>query len=131
MTAAGRPVTVKGMDISMQLQTVRNARVASAVALAGFIGFLAVPSVLRPAVVVVMVAAAAAVVLCSAAWMRTPAGSRPTGIVAIASAVGLVGSVAYLSAIADEPAAIPIVGTLVLLLSLVGLIVSVVALREA
>jgi hypothetical protein len=119
------------MDISMQLQTVRNARVASAVALAGFIGFLAVPSVLRPAVVVVMVAAAAAVVLCSAAWMRTPAGSRPTGIVAIASAVGLVGSVAYLSAIADEPAAIPIVGTLVLLLSLVGLIVSVVALREA
>ena len=108
----------------------RNARIACVATLAGFVGFLAVPSALRPVAVAVMVASALAVVVLAGVWMRTPSGSRGVGWVAIVSAGGLLGAIAYLSSIADEPAAIPIAGTLVLLLSLVGLVASAVALHD-
>src|SRR4051794_37756633 len=102
-------------------RTPRQARQATAVALVSFVGYLVVPSVVRPVVLVVMVVAAAVVVACAAAWMRSgTARVRRAAWLAIVSAVGLVGSVLYLSSLADEPTAIPVVGTLVLLLSLVG-----------
>ena len=103
---------------------------AVVVALAGFVGFLAVPSGLRAAGLVVMAAGSLAVVVCTLAWMRTPPGSTGLAAVAIVSAVGLVGSVAYLSSIADEPAAIPLGGTFALLLSLVGLVASFFSLND-
>jgi hypothetical protein len=118
------------MEIPMPQPRARNARRACAVALAGFVGFLVVPSVVRPVVVGVMVASAVAAVVIAATWMRTPVGSRTVGSVTIASAVGLLGAVAYLSSVADEPASIPVVGTVVLLLSLVGLAVSVAVLHD-
>jgi hypothetical protein len=117
------------METSMQPLTARNTRAATAVALAAFVGYLVVPSPVRPAVVAVMVAAAAAAVACTAAWMRTPSGSWGIAATAIGSAVGLVGSVAYLHSVADEPAAIPIVGSFVLLASLIGLVVTFLSLR--
>jgi hypothetical protein len=118
------------MEISMPQPRARNVRTACVVALASFVGFPVVPSVVRPVLVAVMVASTLAVVILAARWMRTPPGSRALGSVAIASAAGLLGAVAYLSSLADEPAAIPVVGTLVLLLSLVGLGGSAAALHE-
>jgi uncharacterized membrane protein len=112
------------MDEIASKLNARSVRMAVALALACFVSFLAVPSALRVAALVVMVAGALAVVVCALAWRRTPPGSTGLGAVAIVSAVGLVGSVAYLSSIADEPAAIPLGGTFALLLSLVGLVVS-------
>jgi hypothetical protein len=118
------------MDTSMHLLGVKNARAAAVVTLVSFVGYVAVPSVLRPVVVVVMVASAVAVVVCATAWMRTPLGSRGIGTTAVVSALGLLGAVAYLHSVADEPAAIPVVGVLVLLVSLVGLVVSALSLRD-
>jgi formate hydrogenlyase subunit 3/multisubunit Na+/H+ antiporter MnhD subunit len=111
------------MDIASKLNA-RSVRMAAVLALAGFVSFLTVPSVLRVAAVVVMVAGSLAVVFCALAWRRTAPGSTGISVVSIVSALGLVGSVAYLSSIADEPAAIPLGGTFALLLSLVGLVVS-------
>jgi hypothetical protein len=95
------------MEISMPQPRARNVRTACVVALASFVGFLVVPSVVRPVLVAVMVASTLAVVILAARWMRTPPGSRALGSVAIA-----------------------VVGTLVLLLSLVGLGGSAAALHE-
>jgi len=50
-----------------------------------------------------------------------PPAARTVGA---AEAVALAGFVAYLSSLADEPTAIPLVGTVALLLSLVGLVVT-------
>jgi hypothetical protein len=118
------------MQISMPRARARNTRTACLAALASFVAFLVVPSAIRPVVVVVLVASALAVVLLAVVWIRTPLGSRTVGSMAVASAVGLLGAVAYLSSVADEPAAIPVVGTLVLLMSLVGLIVSALTLHD-
>jgi hypothetical protein len=61
------------------------------------------------------------------------AGSRQCGArrKAAASAVGLVGAVLYLRSLADEPSAIPLVGVVVLVVSLVGLVVSPVMVRTS
>ena len=112
------------MDNIASKLNARSVRMAVALALVGFVAFLAVPSALRVVAVVVMVAGSLAVVVCALAWRRTPPGSTALGAVAVVSAVGLVGSVAYLSSLADEPSAIPLGGTFALLLSLVGLVVS-------
>ena len=118
------------MDEIASRLNARSARMAVVVALAGFVSFLAVPSGLRVAALVVMVAGSLAVAVCALAWMRTPPGVTGIGAVAIASALGLVGSVFYLTSIADEPAAIPLGGTFVLLVSLVGLVVSLFCLHD-
>lgn len=118
------------MDTSTPLLTVRNARIATAVALAAFIAFIAAPDAMRVVTVAVMVTASAAVVACTTRWMQLTPRSKGAGGVALLSAVGLVASMAYLSSLADEPSAIPIAGTLVLLLSLVGLVVSLFTLHD-
>jgi hypothetical protein len=115
--------------LSAPLRTARPARIAVAVALAGFVGYLAVPDGARVAAVVVMGAAAVAVLVCALAWMRSRTGSVALALTAAASGVGLVGSVLYLRSLADEPSAIPLGGVGVLLLSLVGLVVSFFCLR--
>jgi hypothetical protein len=118
------------MDSTSSYLGVRTARAAAGVSLAAFVAFLASPDVARPAVMLVLTASCVAVVVSAVAWMRTPIGSVPIGVTAAVSAAGLVGSVAYLSSIADEPAAIPLGGTAVLLASLVGLVVSLFTLHD-
>jgi hypothetical protein len=108
----------------------RTVGAAEAVALGGFVAFLVVPSPARVAAAAVMAAGALGAVVLAAVWMRRRGGSRALGAVTIASALGLVGSVAYLSSLADEPAAIPVGGTFALLLSLVGLVVTGLRLRR-
>jgi hypothetical protein len=63
--------------------------------------------------------------------VRGTTKAAAAGIVAAASAVGLVGAVLYLRSLADEPSAIPLVGVLVLVVSLVGLVVSPVMVRTS
>ena len=108
----------------------RTVGTAEAVALGGFVAFLVVPSPARVAAAAVMAAGALGAVVLAAVWMRRRGGSRAQGALTIASALGLVGSVAYLSSLADEPAAIPVGGTFALLLSLVGLVVTGLRLRR-
>jgi hypothetical protein len=107
-----------------------HARIAVVVALVGFVAYLAVPSGVRVAALVVMVAASCAVVVCAGVVIRTRSGSPAVAGVAAASSVGLVGSVLYLRSLADEPSAIPLAGTFVLLLSLIGLVTSSLLLRR-
>jgi hypothetical protein len=108
----------------------RTVGAAEAVALGGFVAFLVVPWPARIAAAVVMAAGALGAVGLAAAWMCRGRGSPTLGILTIVSSLGLVGSVAYLSSLADEPAAIPVGGTLALLLSLVGLLVTGLRLRR-
>lgn len=108
----------------------RRARLAVVIALLSFVAFVAVPSRAEVALLVVLLLAALAVLVCSLGWMRSGSGPRTVAAVAAASAVGLVGSVLRLRSLADEPSAIPLAGVSVLLLSLVGLIVSAVLLRD-
>jgi hypothetical protein len=108
----------------------RTVGAAEAVALVGFVAFLVVPSPVRAAAAVVMTAGALGAVALAVAWMGRRHGSRALGAVTIVSSLGLVGSVAYLTSLADEPAAIPVGGTLALLLSLVGLVVTGLRLRR-
>jgi hypothetical protein len=118
------------MDTLASRLNARTARLAVAAALAGFVAFLALPSGLRVVGLVLMCAGSLAAAVSAVAWMRTPPASTGIGATAVVSSLGLVGSVAYLSSIADEPAAIPLGGTLALLLSLVGLVVSLFCLRD-
>jgi hypothetical protein len=104
-----------------------HARIAVVVALVGFVAYLAVPSGVR---VGALVAASCAVVVCAGVVIRTRSGSPAVAGVAAASSVGLVGSVLYLRSLADEPSAIPLAGTFVLLLSLIGLVTSSLLLRR-
>lgn len=110
--------------------TAGHARAATVLALVAFVGFLVVPDDLRTPALVVLLATAAAVVVLGVGWMRRRRSVPAVGVVDVASALGLVGSVLYLDSLADEPSAIPIAGSLVLLLSLVGLVVSAVRLRS-
>ena len=66
----------------------------------------------------------------AAVWLRSGAASRPLALVAVASTLGLLGVAAYLTSIADEPAAIPLAGGGVLLLSLAGLVTTALLLRR-
>jgi hypothetical protein len=106
-----------------------RARIAVIAALVGFVAYLAMPSGIRAAALVVMVAASCAVVVCVITAARRRSASRTVAGVAAASAAGLVGSVFYLSSLSDEPTAIPLVGSFVLLLSIVGLFASSLLLR--
>jgi hypothetical protein len=119
------------MDLHQPPPRGRTVAVAEAVTLAGFFGYVVVPSSLRPLAVAVMVLGALAVVTSAAVWARRPAASRPLAVVAALSSAGLLGAVLYLHSIADEPAAIPLGGVGVLLLSFVGLTTSALLLRAA
>jgi sugar phosphate permease len=108
-----------------------NARTAVIVVLLSLVALFASPSAVKMAPLVVMLVASIGVVVCSVAWMVGRSGSRAVGGVAVASAVGLVGAVLYLRSLADDSSAIPLAGVGVLLLSVIGLVVSAVLLRDA
>lgn len=84
----------------------------------------------HPVAVAALLLACAAAMVSAVTWLRTPPGSPVTGGLALVSTAGLLASVGYLSTVADEPAAIPVAGTLALLLSLVGLAVAAVVLHD-
>ncbi|MDQ6935133.1 MAG: hypothetical protein M3130_07605 [Actinomycetota bacterium] len=118
------------MDSRVSRFDAAKVRVTVAVALLSFVGELAVPSEFKIAPLIVMVTASLGVLVCSLGWIFGRSGSAALGGVAAGSAVGLVGSVLYLRSLADEPSAIPLAGSFVLLLSLIGLVVSTVLLRD-
>lgn len=109
----------------------RTVSLAGIVTLAALVAYVFAPSAVRPLSVAVMLVGALAVVTSAVVWARRRTGSRPRAVVAAASAAGLLGSVAYLHSLADEPAAIPLGGVGVLLLSVVGLATSAVQLWSA
>ena len=82
-------------------------------------------------VLAVMTLAVAVVVAGGVGALRAASVSAGAGVVAAVSALGLVGSVLYLRSLADEPSAIPLVGVVVLVVSLVGLVVSPVMVRTS
>ncbi len=118
------------MDRSARRFSAGKARIAVAVALLSFVAELAVPSGIKIAPLVVMVTASLSVLVCSLGWTLGRAGSRVVGGLASGSAVGLVGSVLYLRSLSDESSVIPLGGSFVLLLSLIGLVVSMLLLRD-
>jgi hypothetical protein len=126
MTASPYRRHREDMDISRDTRppAARTVGVAEAVALAGFVAYLAVPAAVRVAAAVVMTAGALAAAGLAVGWMLRRHGSRALGSVTVVASLGLLGSVAYLSSLADEPTAIPLAGTFALLLSLVGLVVT-------
>ena len=117
-------------DLDPRSPAGRSVGAAEAVALLGFVAFLVVPPPARAVATAVMAAGALGAVVLGVAWMHRRNGSRTLGIGAVMSSLGLVGSTAYLSSLADEPAAIPLGGTLALLLSLVGLVTTALGLRR-
>jgi hypothetical protein len=95
------------------------------VTLVGLALYVFLPDPVRAAGVAVLVLGGLAVVACAAARLhRTRANAAPV-TVAAASALGLLGAVAYLHTLADEPTAIPLGGVGVLLVSFVGLLVTI------
>ena len=109
----------------------RTVSLAGIVTLAALVAYVVAPSAVRPLTVAVMLVGALAVVTSAVVWARRRAASRPRAAVAAVSAAALLGSVAYLHSLADEPAAIPLGGVGVLLLSVVGLATSAVLLWSA
>jgi hypothetical protein len=108
-----------------------DTRIAAIVALVSFVAYLSVPGGVRLVVLVVLLTSSAGVVVCSVRAMRERSGSMAVLRVAAASAAGMAGSVLYLNSLSDEPTAIPIVGTLVLLMSLGGLFAASLMLRRS
>ena len=84
------------MDSIASKLDAKSVRIAVAVALGGFVGFLAIPSVGHLAGLVVMFAGHWPWSSARSRAMRTRPGSAGVGIVAIASALGLIASVVYL-----------------------------------
>lgn len=118
------------MDTTSRLPSVRSTRIATVATLVAFVGYVVVPDSLRILALVAMTLAAAGVVAGGIDGIRRTSGPTATGMVAAGCAVGLVGSVLYLTSLADEPTAIPLVGVFVLLASLVGLAVSLFTVRS-
>ena len=119
------------MDSHPQSPRGRTVSLAAVVTLAALVGYVAVPSPGRPLTVAVMLVGALAVVTSAVVWARRRTSWRPRAAVAAVSAAALLGSVAYLHSLADEPTAIPLAGVGVLLLSVVGLATSAVLLWSA
>lgn len=111
------------MDTHLRLRG-RTVAVTEVFVLAGFVVWLVLPSAAHTIGFVVLALGALAVAVSAAALVRTQSRMVVPGLVAIASAAGLVGSILYLHSLADEPSAIPLGGVGVLFLSLVGLVVS-------
>jgi hypothetical protein len=108
-----------------------DTRIAAIVALVSFVAYLSVPGAIRLVVLAVLLTSSVGVVVCSVRAMRERSGSAVVLRVAAASAAGMVGSVLYLNSLSDEPTAIPLVGVLVLLVSINGLFVSSLMLRRS
>jgi hypothetical protein len=95
------------------------------VTLAGLVLYVFLPEPVRAAGAAVLGLGGLAVVACAAARLhRTRAHAAPVTVAAV-SALGLLGATVYLHSLADEPAAIPLGGVGVLLLSFLGLVVTI------
>lgn len=94
------------------------------VTLIGFVLYVALADSAQAVGAAVMVVGVVAVVTCAGGWLsQSPA--LPIATLSVVSALGLVGAVAYLHSLADEPSAIPLAGVGVLVLSLGGVVVSI------
>ena len=103
---------------------------ASTLALVSFVVFLLAPGAIRLLVFAVMAGAAVWVVACAALAIRDQHSSTRLLWVAAASAVGMVSSVLYLVSLATGLPAFPLVGVLLLLVSINGLFVASLLLRR-
>ena len=103
---------------------------ASTVALLAFVGYLVAPGALRLVVFAVMAVAAVWVVACVALAIRDRSGHPRLHWVAAASAVAMVSSVLYLVSLASGGPAFPLLGVLLLLVSINGLFVASLLLRR-
>jgi hypothetical protein len=108
-----------------------HTRTAAIVALVSFVAYLSLPGATRLLVFAVLLTASAAVVVFAVRALRE--GSARTAVlwVALTSAGGMVGSILYLNSLSDEPTAIPLIGVLVLLVSINGLFVASLLLRRS
>lgn len=89
--------------------------------LVGVAAFIALPGSWWITGQVAMIVGTVAVIPCAVLRLaRTPA-RRNTILVAAISTMGLLGAIAYLQSLDDEPSAIPLAGVGVLMLSLLGL----------
>ena len=130
-TTTPRGLHSGAMDLSAEHHrrpTARTVALAEGFTLLAFVAFVVLPDAATAVGIALMVVGALAVMASVAVWGRTATASLPLVLVTLASALGLLGAVAYLRSIADEPSAIPLGGVGVLLLSLVGLLVSAVVL---
>jgi len=109
----------------------RDTRTAAIVALVSFVAYLSVPGAIRLVVFAVLLVASVGVVAFAVRALREQSGSTAVLWVALASAVGMVGSILYLNSLSDEPTAIPLVGVLVLLASINGLFATCLLLRRS
>jgi drug/metabolite transporter (DMT)-like permease len=100
------------------------------VTLAGLVLYVFLPDPVRAAGAAVLGLGGLAVVACAAARLhRTRAHAAPVTAAAV-SALGLLGATVYLHSLADEPTAIPLGGFGVLLVSFVGLLVTIAVLAR-
>lgn len=116
---------------SRRRSSATDTRIAAIVALVSFVAYLSVPGGIRLVMLAVLLTSSVGVVVCAVRAMREGSGSTTVLRVAAGSAAGMVGSVLYLNSLSDEPTAIPIVGVLVLLVSINGLFISSLMLRRS
>lgn len=103
---------------------------AATVALLSFVVYLVAPGPLRLVIFAVMAGADVWVVACAALAIRDPTGFPRLHWLAAASAVGMVSSVLYLVSLASGGPAFPLLGVLLLLVSINGLFVASLVLRR-
>jgi Na+/proline symporter len=117
------------MDQDSRLPNARTIATTETVTLLALVGYIALRGPLEGVAVAVMVLAAVATIASAALWWRRQRHDAALCAVSACSAAGLVGAVAYLHSLADEPTAIPLGGVGVLLASLCGLAVTAVVLH--
>jgi len=106
-------------------------RTSAIVALVGFVAYLSVPPGIRLPVFAVWLVASVAVVVFAVRAIRERSGSTAVLSVAAASAIGMIGSIVYLNALADRPVPVLVVGAIVMLISINGLFASILLLRRS
>ena len=108
-----------------------HTRTSAIVALAGFVAYLSVPPGIRLPVFAIWLVAAVAVVVFAIRGIHDRSGSTAALSVAAASAVGMVGSILYLNALADRSVPVLAVGAIVMLVSVNGLFAAILLLRRS
>lgn len=96
--------------------------------LVGVVGFIALPGSWWIAGQAAMIIGALAVIACAAIRLHRTPVQRITIVVAVISTIGLLGAVAYLHSLDDEPSAIPLAGVGALMLCCLGLLATAVTL---
>jgi drug/metabolite transporter (DMT)-like permease len=113
------------MEHALLISGRRTVVATELVTLVGLVLYIVLPDSLRPAGAAVLALGGLAVVACAGARLRRTRAHRTLTAVAAASALGLMGAAAYLHSLADEPTAIPLAGVGLLLLSFVGIVVTI------